>query len=364
MYDASALRERMVAELQSAIQRNVSIPGYWYGDRDVSEFEQEYVIRRSWQPVGSIAGLANPGDYLTATVAGVPVLLLRGKDGELKGFLNMCRHRGHLVAKDTGSAQLLVCKYHGWTYRIDGTLQKAPRAEREAAFDPAAHSLVPVRVGAWGELGLVNLAPEGTAFSDQFATLMAVAEEHGVGIACSAYRRTLVWEQACNWKTFMDNTADCYHCRLVHPNMGKTHKTDPDDYVNESHESFALHISYARQEQANMPSWKACGVWPNWTLQGMEGRVSNVRVLEILGPDRIRVRTDFFAPSIIPQEEVDEAVDWYHKLVYGEDRIVCEGVARNIAGGRFQEGPIFLESEKVMQDFQWKYLKHLQALSV
>lgn len=364
MFDAGVLRNRMLGEIDSAINRNMSVPGYRYGDPDISRFEQEYIIRRTWQPIGPISSLIKTGDYLTATVADVPVVILRAKDGALRGFLNMCRHRGHLVAKDTGNCSVFVCKYHGWSYRPDGTLLKAPRSDKETGFDPAAYSLIPVGVGVWGELGFVNLNSKAPAFADQFATLIRVADENGIGISNGTYRKTLVWEQSCNWKTFMDNTADCYHCRLVHPTMGTTHKTDPDDYVNDSYDTFAFHISYSRENQGNMPSWMACGAWPNWTLQGMQGRVSNVRVLQILDANHIRVRTDFFAPPSISGDEVEQAADWYHKLVYGEDRPVCEGVARNIMGGRFKEGPILLSSERIMQDFQIKYRQHLQSLKL
>jgi choline monooxygenase len=364
MDDAARMRARMLAEVESAIERNMSLPGSWYGDPDISAFEQEYVIRRKWQPIGPIASLVKPGDYLTTNLANVPIVILRDKAGVLRGFLNMCRHRGHPVASDAGNCNVFVCRYHGWTYRPDGTLLKAPRSERETAFDPAKFSLLPIRVGAWGELGFGNLQPDGPSFEEEFATLLSVAEENEIGLSKMTYRKTLLWEQACNWKTFMDNTADCYHCRLVHPGMGLTHKTDPDDYVNRSYDTFAFHISHARPGEANMPSWMACGVWPNWTLQAMQGRVSNVRILEIVDAGHIRVRTHFFAPPAIGQDEVDQSADWYHKLVHGEDRIVCEGVARNIAGGRFAEGPVFLASEKVMQDFQIKYRDHLRQLAV
>jgi choline monooxygenase len=362
MYDARALRNRMLGEIESAINRNMSLPGYWYGDPDVSRFELDYVIRRAWQPAGPISRLTKPGDFLTTTVAGVPVVLLRDQEGTLRGFLNMCRHRGHPVATDHGNCKVFVCAYHGWSYRQDGSLLRAPRSEKEDAFDAGANSLVPIRVGAWGELGFVNLHYDGPTFEDRFATLMRVAEDNEIGISKMTHRKTLAWEQSCNWKTFMDNTADCYHCRLVHPTMGTTHKTDPDDYVNESYDTFAFHISHARQNQANLPSWMACGAWPNWTLQGMQGAVSNVRVLEVLDANHIRVRTEFFAPATTPEREVNDAADWYYNLVYGEDRPVCEGVARNIIGGRFEEGPVFLSSEKVVQDFQRKYRDHLLNL--
>lgn len=362
MYEPAELRTRMLTDVKSAIERKMSLPGYWYADADVHRFEQDHVIRSSWQPVGSIEKLAEPGDYLTAVVADAPVLIVRGDDGRLRAFLNMCRHRGHPVAEGCGNKKLITCPFHGWTYRRDGTLLRATRADREAGFAAEKYPLRPIRLGVWGPIAFVNMEPAGPDFDVEMATLFRVTEENGFNLANMTYRKRLAWDQAGNWKVFIDNSADCYHCRLVHPGMGKTHKTDPDEYETTSYDTFVLHVSHPREDHPNMPAWMMCAAWPNWAVSAAQGRVARLRWTEPLDANRIRVITDFCAPPSVSDEEVEEDARWYDKLVNTEDRSVCEGVALNHAGRTFTEGPVFLESESVVQDFQKRYQRWLEAM--
>ena len=99
----------------------------WYRDPRVLEAEERRLFRRSWQYVGPLECLRRPGDYVTGRVSRVPVLVVRGGDGVLRGFLNVCRHRGSLVASADGNAPRLRCPYHAWTYNLDGTLRSAPQ---------------------------------------------------------------------------------------------------------------------------------------------------------------------------------------------------------------------------------------------
>jgi choline monooxygenase len=362
MYDFGPLRMRMLREVESAIERKMSLPGHWYADTDVHRFEQQYIFGATWQPVGSVAKLQQGGDYLTATVAGVPILIVRGDDASFRAFRNMCRHRGHPVADGCGNKKVFSCPFHGWTYRRDGTLLRATRSEREQGFQPEQYPLIRVRLGIWGQLAFVNLQPEGPEFGEEMATLLQVTAEKGFSLSGMTFRKRLEWEQACNWKTFVDNSADCYHCRLVHPNMGTTHYTDPDAYVTDVYDQFVLHISRAREDRPNVVSWLMCQVWPNWAVSAAPGHVARVRWMEPLAAGRMRVVTDFCAPPAVPDEEVEEDARWYHELLYAEDRPVCEGVDRNHAAFSFQEGPVFLASEGIVHDFQKRYRRALAAV--
>ncbi|MYZ50423.1 aromatic ring-hydroxylating oxygenase subunit alpha [Propylenella binzhouense] len=363
MRDPGLMRTRLLDELDSAIERNMSFPGTWYADPDIARFEAEQIIRRSWQPIGAVDGLRKPGDYLTTVFMNVPLLVVRGAEG-IRAFVNICRHRGHPVASGCGTKKLFTCVYHAWTYGTDGALVRAPRAELEPWFDPSRYGLLPVRLATWGPMAFVNFDADAPAFEDEYSELMAVTEANGFGLSSMTFRKRVSWEQSCNWKTFMDNTADCYHCRTVHPGMGETHKTDPDQYVTRSYGNFAFHLSDARDDRPNVLPWMSCAVFPNWTITAAGGQIARVRVVEPVTASQIRVTTDFCAYPEVPEEDLEEDARWYHDLVYGEDRPVCESVAIGIASGLFAEGPIFLRSEEIMQDFQKKYRDRLSRLSV
>jgi phenylpropionate dioxygenase-like ring-hydroxylating dioxygenase large terminal subunit len=137
-----------------------TLPFSWYSDAAVYALEQERIFRRAWQYVGR-AGLVPEPRSLAAVRAGeVPVLLVRDREGELRAFLNVCRHRGSILVEGESRRETIQCPYHAWTYELDGSLRRAPRAEQEADFDPSGLGLLPLRVDTWGPLVFVNPDPD------------------------------------------------------------------------------------------------------------------------------------------------------------------------------------------------------------
>ena len=126
--------------------------------------EQERIFRRSWQYVGVAADVAEPGTVLhVPRRRDVPVVVLRDREGELRAFVNVCRHRGHEIVSGCGRRETLQCPYHAWTYGLDGSLRAAPRSDREPGFDAGDWSLLPVLVDTWGPLVFVNPDAGGSA---------------------------------------------------------------------------------------------------------------------------------------------------------------------------------------------------------
>ena len=144
--------------LPNPLEDGWTLPASWYTDLAVQERERERLFARAWTYAGPAEWVSEPGSYFSAHIGHVPVAVVRGTDGTLRGLVNVCRHRGHLVVDGTGCRETLQCPYHAWTYELDGTLRKAPRAEREPGFDPEGLSLAPVSVGT---LGAVRLREPG-----------------------------------------------------------------------------------------------------------------------------------------------------------------------------------------------------------
>ena len=112
-----------------------TLPYEWYADPAVLRLEQERIFRACWQYAGRVEQAAEPGAFFTCHAGDVPVVVVRGRDDELRGFVNVCRHRGHLIAEGEGRRETLQCPYHAWTYDLEGSLRSAPRADREPGFD-------------------------------------------------------------------------------------------------------------------------------------------------------------------------------------------------------------------------------------
>ncbi|MBW3592715.1 MAG: Rieske (2Fe-2S) protein, partial [Actinobacteria bacterium] len=142
-----------------ALVDGYTLPASWYSDPDVLRREQERIFRRSWQYAGRAEELADPGDYVTCRAGDVPVVVVRDEGGELRAYVNVCRHRGHEVASGAGNRRTLQCPYHAWTYGLDGALLAAPRTAREPGLEKSELSLLPTSVETWGPFLFVHPDP-------------------------------------------------------------------------------------------------------------------------------------------------------------------------------------------------------------
>ena len=153
------------------------------------------------------------------------------RDGELRGFVNVCRHRGHIVVEGSGCRETLQCPYHAWTYGLDGELRKAPRSEREPGFDASAFSLLPVSVDTWGPFVFVNPGSRCRRRSRRPSVTSPStsrrAASTSTGIRFHSHHE---WEQEVNWKVALENYLECYHCAVAHPGFSKVIDVDPDAY--------------------------------------------------------------------------------------------------------------------------------------
>ena len=134
----------------------LTLPFSWYSDEELLRRERSLIFARSWQYGGRADQVAAPGSYLATDAGGVPILVVRDAEGELRAFLNVCRHRGAVLTEGCGTRETIQCHYHAWTYDLDGSLRAAPRSDREPGFDKADWPLLPASVDTWGPFLFVN----------------------------------------------------------------------------------------------------------------------------------------------------------------------------------------------------------------
>jgi choline monooxygenase len=188
----------------------------WYRSPLVLEAEQERLFARSWAIVGTEEDLAVPGQYLTSTVAGVPIAVIRGDDGVLRAFHNLCRHRGIPVVAGAGKlGRFLTCPYHQWSYRRDGSLASVPQLETEfPGLDLATLPLRPAAVEEWAGMVFARPSVEGPTLHEAFGgiddRLTGFTDQPLVEVAAVTY------DAACNWKMVVENHIDVYHLWFLH----------------------------------------------------------------------------------------------------------------------------------------------------
>jgi len=279
-----------------------TIPSSWYTDTRVAELERRTVFSRSWQPVGRAAEVAKPGQYLTAEVAGEPVVVVRGRDGVLRGFFNVCRHHAAAVMTERcGEAERLRCPYHGWTYALDGKLMSTPELDGIAGFGREYNGLVPLSAATWEKLVFVHLDPNAPPIADWLGEMAGQFAALDLGKLHFAERRE--WTIQCNWKVFVDNYLDGgYHIPYLHRGLNSV--LSFKDYTIETGRRFCLQsspIAGAGGDAATASVRKGHAryywLYPNLMLNWYEGYLDTNLVIP-LGIDRMKVVFDYYFADV------------------------------------------------------------------
>src|SRR5262249_37186486 len=188
----------------AAIADRRTLPFAWYSDEEFLRREPSRIFARSWQYGGRAALVEEPGSYLTTDSGGIPLLVTRDRDGELRAFLNVCRHRGAVLTEGCGRRASIQCHYHAWTYDLDGSLRTAPRPEGDPESDTADWSLVPASVGTWGPFLSVNPAPAAAPLAEYLGDLpQALAQ--AIDLDDLVFHSRVEFEANANWKVVVEN---------------------------------------------------------------------------------------------------------------------------------------------------------------
>ncbi|MEO6801267.1 MAG: aromatic ring-hydroxylating dioxygenase subunit alpha, partial [Rhodanobacter sp.] len=259
------------------LDRARALPARYYAGEAMLAMEQRAVFARSWQLVAHHEQLAEPGDHVVGQIGAVPLLLVRGQDGVLRAFPNVCRHRAGPLALCNGKgARALHCKYHGWTYTLEGQLRSAPEMQDAADFHVEDIRLPPLRVQEWQGLVFVALDAEVPPFEEVYAGI--VERITPINLAAMRYLRRDNYEVECNWKVYVDNFLEGYHLPHVHPGLSKV--LDYRAYDTELFPWHSLQSSPLRNSTDIYGDGQAFYyfIYPNVMLNIMPGRLQTNRI--------------------------------------------------------------------------------------
>ncbi|HTA65854.1 MAG TPA: aromatic ring-hydroxylating dioxygenase subunit alpha, partial [Xanthomonadaceae bacterium] len=197
-----------------------TIPASWYVDQGILDLEKKTTFSRTWQLAARADQVRELGQYVTCEIAGEPILVVRGDDGVLRGFFNVCRHHAAAVMTEPqGCAKNLRCPYHGWTYTLEGALKGTPSFLSECHFDRSAHGLAPVAIHAWENWVFVRLDGEGASFEESFGSNL-LADIAALKLSRLSWFERRHYYFDCNWKVFVDNYLDGgYHVPHLHKGL-------------------------------------------------------------------------------------------------------------------------------------------------
>lgn len=327
--------------------RSPTLPGRLYVDPDTLARERSSIFLRTWNYAGALSELAAPGDYVTARLLDQNIIVMRGRDGQLRGFHNVCQHRAHELLEGRGNTRTIVCPYHAWSYTDDGRLLSARGLEKQPDFEAAQFCLKRVQVEVLADAFVfLNLDPLAKPLRELAGDLDT--DLRAMLPALTTYRARPFGEArriAANWKVVVDNFLECYHCAPAHPafcdlvDMASYRMTAQGLWSSQKgmvrHGTNAAYPVSANDEQRALFWW----LFPSTVINVMPG-APEVVVGTILpdGVGHTLRRFQHFAPE---GAQPDTAREAYERGVLGpEDVAICESVQRGLHSLGFDLGRI------------------------
>jgi choline monooxygenase len=348
--------------IQADVARAKTIPARFYIDRETFDKEGTQIFARSWQVVGHGDQLRNPGDFFTCDLQGEPLLFVRGAEGELRGFYNVCRHRAGPPAEGCGNRKLFRCGYHGWTYGLDGTLIGAPEFEGVHDFHPDQFALAPVCAQEWSNLIFVNLDANAQPLVECLGDLPRQAERFRLSTMKLFERRK--YDMNCNWKTYVDNYLEGYHLPSVHPALNR--ELDYNAYTVEAYprhvrqfspirgaqpgDSVPRRYQEAREDLTTDYFW----IFPNWMLNCYPDNVS-LNIILPLEVERTLAIFEWYLPQeMLGSETARDSVRFSDEIQI-EDVKICETVQKNLHSRSYDCGRYSVKQERGVHAFHRTY---------
>ncbi len=329
-----------------------------YSDAGALELELRRIFARGWQYAGHAGQVERPGDRFAVRAGHVPVAVVHGEDGEVRAFVNACRHRGAEVVRESGNRKTLQCHYHAWTYGLDGSLLTAPRSEREAGFDSSGLSLVPLRLERLGPLIFVNPDADAPPLAEVAAGIPESLADGGIDLDALVFDRRLDFSLEANWKVVMENYLECYHCPTAHQDFSRAVDVNPDRYELQTATWSSSQHARARTGDG---SCQFHFLWPNTRINVFPGTV-NLSIGPALpaGPERTTGFLDYFFGPDVSEAEKEELIA-FDGQVGAEDRVLVESVQRGMRSGLVEHGRLMPESERLIAHFQGLVRDALQS---
>ncbi|PYI23959.1 ISP domain-containing protein [Aspergillus violaceofuscus CBS 115571] len=330
------------------------LPASWYRSDAMYQLERRAIFSKRWILLTHSSRLAKPGDFLSFTVAEFSFLLTKDRDGNINGFHNICRHRAYpIVQARAGSASILSCKYHGWSYGLKGNLSKAPRFETVPDFDKGQNGLLPIHVHV-DQAGFVwvNLqAGEGpdVQWQDDFQQIDEQPRMQDFDFA-GEYTFDHYWEMEmeANWKLLIENYNECYHCATSHPLISGV--SDLPRYRVEPTAAYMEHHIF-NKDNVDAQFRRAITYFFPTTSVTVTDKFFYMQRMIPLSATTSKIENEVYRHRDATDEEFDN-INAFYRQVLEEDKELCVGVQTNLSTGVFINGELHPSKEKGPIHFQ------------
>jgi len=359
-------------DMHEQIECAFTLASRFYTDPTVLEIEKEKIFRKTWQlvgttmqPCGEVNGsnktIADPETYFTAEIAGEPILIICDKQGTLRAFSNVCRHRAGPIALGSGCKNVMRCQYHGWTYTLEGKLIGTPDVDGIEFFDRSTMGMVPLRLDTWGDLIFVNFDNN----AEPLATVLGEIPNQARGFDFEnlklAERRDYVID--CNWKVYVDNYLEGYHIPIAHPGLMKEidyaqYRTDTYRYYSQQFAPIRAMKPDDTGERFYAPGTSGLQealyfwIFPNLMLNIYPDNLSTNLIVPLSHDKTLTIFEWFFHDTESPasRKRIEKAVAFSDE-VQQEDIMLCSNVKKGLKSSTYDRGRYSVKRENGVHHF-------------
>ncbi|MYD09128.1 MAG: Rieske 2Fe-2S domain-containing protein [Chloroflexi bacterium] len=346
------------------LSRAETLPARWYTEPEFLNLEAEKIFYKTWQPVGRVEDVMRAGDFFSCEVLDQPLVITRNTADDLRAFYNVCPHRAAVVAHGRGNRKSLQCKYHGWTYDLDGRLLRAPEFEGVKDWDADAVCLRPVRVETWGPWVFVNLDPAAAPMASVYGDIASEIAATGFNLSEMRLVERRDYVIDCNWKVYVDNYLEGYHLPIAHPGLFR--EVDYDQYRVDTYRHYSKqhapirdvkpgetrdrrYVRSGEGEEDALYYW----IFPNVMLNVYLDNTS-INIIIPLGHDKTMTIFEWYfeAPGTGEGWESMQQIIAFSDEIQQEDIELCEWVQRGLKSRAYETGRFSVLRENGVHHFQ------------
>ncbi|MEM1298280.1 MAG: aromatic ring-hydroxylating dioxygenase subunit alpha [Pseudomonadota bacterium] len=339
---------------QRPVQPVRSLEARYYTDPAIYAEETRGLFARTWQYACHVSEIPNPGDYFAFSLAGEDLFAVRGRDGVVRAFYNVCQHRAHQLVQGTGTAKLIVCPYHAWTYDLTGGLRGGPNTRAVEGFDRSEICLTSVRIEEFCGFLFANLDPDAAPMDEWYPGVRKELAAWVPGIEALAPLEWVEIPEHCNWKVSVENYSECYHCSLNHPTFA-TGVVKPETYDIQPEAGHCLRhttecqnldsMTYpvdpdANEYAAHYSSWF---LWPMFSFQVYPGNVLNTYLWRATGPESVTVWRGWYTEGGVDSEVIRRLAVQDRATTVEEDIRLVESVQKGLRSRGYRPGPLVVD---------------------
>ena len=330
----------------------LSLAAKYYTDPDVFKLETNGLLARTWQFAGHASQLKETGDYFTVDMAGESLFCIKGRDGEIRTFYNVCQHRAHQLVSGQGQTRVVVCPYHAWTYELTGELRAGPNIKVVEGFDKSSICLTSVRTEVLLGFIFVNLDNDAKPMDEWFPNVRTELESYIPHWDTLAPLEWVEIPENCNWKVSVENYSECYHCTLNHPTFStgvvrpETYDIQPQSYCLRhttecnSMDAMTYDINSGFDKNDQYSSWF---LWPMFSFQVYPGNLLNTYHWRAVDADHVVVWRGWYSVGGEENDIVRQMAVQDRDTTVAEDIGLVESVQRGLKSRGYVPGPLVVD---------------------